>query len=159
MRMIWILGGAVLVILALAVGFRLVPSDPGVWHVDPATAPGTQRPNAWRIGPDGMEVPADAPAPVFRATATELARAIDAVALAEPRTRRLAGDPDSLWTTYVQRSRLMGYPDYVSVRVIDLGDGRATLALYSRARFGYSDMGVNSARVARWMAGLGLPPG
>ncbi len=79
--------------------------------------------------------------------------AFDAVALSEPRTTRLAGAPAEGWTTYVQRSGLFGFPDYISVRVIEAegGDG-AMLAIYSRSRYGHSDLGVNAKRIRRWLS-------
>jgi uncharacterized protein (DUF1499 family) len=148
-----------LVALAFGAYVRLAPSDPAVWAVDPLTATPTGKPNAWRVGPEGQgAAPWDAPAPVYAATAAELAAAFDAVALGQPRTTRLAGGPPALEATYVQRSLLWGFPDYVSVRAIDLGEGRATLAVYSRSRFGYGDMGVNRARVEAWLAALPTPP-
>jgi uncharacterized protein (DUF1499 family) len=48
----------------------------------------------------------------------------------------------------------MGFPDYVSVRFLDLGDGETGVAVYSRARYGQSDLGVNRARVENWLAAL-----
>jgi uncharacterized protein (DUF1499 family) len=98
--------------------------------------------------------PADAEAPVYPVDAATLAAAFDAHVMIQPRTTRLAGGPDELWVTYVQRSRVFGFPDYVSVRVFDLPEGGATIAIYSRARFGTSDLGVNFARVQDWVAGL-----
>jgi uncharacterized protein (DUF1499 family) len=86
--------------------------------------------------------------------AADLAAAFDRIALSAPRTTRLAGSPGDLWTTYVQRSRLWRFPDYISVRAIDLGDGMSALAIYSRSRYGASDLGVNRARVEEWMARL-----
>src|SRR3546814_20275456 len=54
----------------------------------------------------------------------------------------------------VQRSRLFRFADDVSVRFIDNGNGNgtATLAIYSRSRLGYGDLGVNRSRVQRWLA-------
>ena len=78
---------------------------------------------------------------------------LDAAALAEPRTTRIAGDPADGFATYVQRSALWGFPDIVSARAVADADG-ARLALWSRSRFGYSDLGVNAARVARWRAAV-----
>lgn len=143
--------------LALA-GVMLVwvwfaPSDPARWHLDPLAASGPEVANDWRAGSEGMR-DIDAASPAFRVPAPALAAELDRVALAEPRTVRLAGGPEALWTTYVQRSRWLGFPDYVSVRAIPLGDGSATLAIYSRARYGHSDFGVNRARVERWLAAV-----
>jgi uncharacterized protein (DUF1499 family) len=53
--------------------------------------------------------------------------------------------------TYVVRSRIMGFPDAVSIRLVPLADG-TRVEVFSRSRYGYSDMGVNAARVARWIA-------
>jgi len=51
---------------------------------------------------------------------------------------------------YVQRTRLMRFPDTIDVRFIALGDDTATLAIYSRSQIGSADMGVNLARIRRW---------
>lgn len=128
-----------------AIYFRTVPDDPNEWHVDPLTATKPDTPNSALIRPEG----GDATPEVFPVSPERLAEAIDGVALAEPRTARLAGGPQDLWMTYVQRSGLWGFPDYISVKVIPT-EGGATWAAFSRARFGTSDLGVNAKRLARW---------
>lgn len=136
--------GALVVLFALYV--RLAPSDPEFWHADPATAPGTGWSNEFRL--------AQGEGPTYPVGAGDLAWAFDRMAMAQPRVSRLAGGPEELWTTYVQRSLLMGFPDYVSVREVDLGDGGSTLVIWSRSRFGLSDWGVNQARVESWLAAM-----
>lgn len=154
MRGLWLLAAGLAAITAgSAVWVRVAPSNPAVWHVDPLTAPPTGRVNAWRVGPEATPG-VDVVAPIYPASASELAAALDATAMSEPGTQQLGGAPEALWTTYVQRSPWMKFPDYVSVKTIDLGNGRGTLAIYSRARFGRDDLGVNRARVERWMAAL-----
>jgi uncharacterized protein (DUF1499 family) len=150
---IWAVVMAALLSVASVGWVRFAPSDPEQWHVDPELAPDEAQPNAWRVGPVA-EAGVDAVAPVYAVPAEELARALDEVALAEPATERLAGQPEDLWTTYVQRSERMRFPDYISVRALELEDGHSTLSIYSRARFGREDMGVNRARVERWLAAL-----
>ena len=59
--------------------------------------------------------------------------------------------------TYVQRSAWMRFPDYISVRALPAGDKRATLAVFSRSRYGASDLGVNAKRVSAWLAAIPLP--
>lgn len=139
---------AALVLIVLALGalawVRLAPSDPERWHVNPLTARDPASPNFARIVP-GEIVTAEDPA--------TLARRIDAALLAMPRMRRLAGDPESGWVTYVARSRLLGFPDYVTVRTL-AADRGATFAALSRSRFGRSDMGVNAARMQALRAAL-----
>jgi hypothetical protein len=78
----------------------------------------------------------------------------DVIARAQPRTRVVAGDVDGLMITYVQRSRFIGFPDYLTVKAVAT-EGGAGLIIYSRARYGRSDFGVNRARVEAWMAALG----
>jgi len=153
---VWLAAGLAVAILGFDAYVRLAPSDPARWHVDPLSAPGTGKPNSFRLAPEGMQAEAaDGVAPVFAMTAGDLAAAFDRMALAQPRTRRLSGSAEAGFVTYVQRSRVFGFPDYVSVRFIDLPEGGASLAIWSRARFGSGDFGVNRARVENWLAALG----
>jgi len=137
---------ALLIVLALCglAWVRLAPSDPARWHVNPMTARDPGSPNFARIAP-GTVVTAEDPA--------TLAARIDAALLAMPRVTRLAGEPKGGFVTYVARSRLLGFPDYITVRTL-AADRGATFAALSRARFGRSDFGVNAARLAALRAAL-----
>jgi len=55
---------------------------------------------------------------------------------------------------FVQRSETLRFPDTVVVRYIALPDQRSTLAIYSRSQLGHSDLGVNQARIERWLEKL-----
>ncbi len=140
---------------AVSVGIRLAPDDPAKWHQDPLTAPAPQTPNWYRISPQPCGFTGSAnregEAPVFDMPPADLAAAFDAVALADSRVEVLAGSADQGFVTYLQRSALMGYPDYVSVRFISTDEGGSTLAVLSRARYGSGDLGVNQKRVERWV--------
>ena len=63
--------------------------------------------------------------------------------------------PDSrpLHRRFVQRTRLMRYPDVIDAAVLAAESG-ATLALWSRSLVGRKDFGVNHARLTRWLAAL-----
>ena len=63
-------------------------------------------------------------------------------------------DEDGLAATYVQTSALLAFPDYISVKAVPVGDG-AGLVIWSRSRFGKSDLGVNRERIEEWLAKLG----
>ena len=51
----------------------------------------------------------------------------------------------------VQRTRWLGFPDMITVEFYDRGRGRSNLAIYSRSRYGWSDLGANRARVEAWL--------
>lgn len=132
----------------LADGYvRFAPSDPSVWHVDPLTAP-PSGPNSVTMKPGGAE-----PAPVYDLTPAELMSKLDTVIRQTPRTHLLAGSVSTGFATYVVRSLVWGFPDYVSIKVLP-APGGSTFAVWSRARFGRSDLGVNRARLNGWIAEL-----
>ncbi|WP_226780840.1 DUF1499 domain-containing protein [Oceaniglobus trochenteri] len=137
-----------LAVIGLAAWVRLVPVDPGRWHVDPmeAEAPGA---GGWLVRSEG----GDTAWPAFDVTGETLLTAFDAVAMAEPRTERIAGSVGEGRITYITRSALWGFPDFATVTTVPDGQG-ATLAVLSRLRFGKSDMGVNRARIERWLEAL-----
>lgn len=147
---LWLVALLLVATVAGAAWVRLAPDDPALWHVDPLSGASTGRPNEARILPPGAAGEGIA-SPVFAMTPEALMRRFDAAALADARVTRLAGAPEALFATYVQRSAIFGWPDYVSVRVVE-AEGGAALAVWSRSRYGYSDMGVNRARVERWLA-------
>ena len=135
-----------------AAWIRLAGDDPATWHKDPMEGARTGKPNDRLIGP----MPgADAPAPVWAATPEALMQAADAAFRAMPRTMLLAGDVAAGHATYVQRSATMAFPDYISVRAV-AAEGGATLAIWSRSRYGHSDLGVNAKRLDAWIAAIDL---
>jgi uncharacterized protein (DUF1499 family) len=65
-------------------------------------------------------------------------------------------DSTPLSDRYIQRSRWMRFPDTVVVRYIPRGEGKSTVALYSRSQLGEGDLGVNRARIVRWLEKLAV---
>jgi hypothetical protein len=123
---------ALLIAVAGLLAFiRLAPSDPMRWHQMPGTI--TDR---------------DFEGGAMRRAAGNLA-ALDAIIRATPRTRVLAGSVADGMVTYVTRSKVFGFPDYTTVR-----QDRDMLEIYGRLRFGRSDLGVNAARIDRWLGRL-----
>jgi uncharacterized protein (DUF1499 family) len=51
---------------------------------------------------------------------------------------------------YIQRSKLMQFPDTIDVRFIALSNDTSTFAIYSRSQLGRSDFGVNLKRIQDW---------
>ena len=88
--------------------------------------------------------------------ASELLARLKKIALAEPDTNELSCEPNCARTArFLQLTRLMRYPDTIDIEVFPAGDNQSTLAIYSRSLIGRGDMGVNRARVTRWLAALG----
>ena len=155
--------GAIVVIVggvASLFMLRNLSHDGDIWHVDPLTAPTPQSPNSYRVVPvlEGYEPLTteriDLQAPIYDANPALISQAFDEFVLRQPRVERIAGTPESGWMTYVQTSERLAFPDYISVIFFDLGEGRSTLAIFSRSRIGQSDLGVNAARVQNWLEPL-----
>ena len=132
---------------------RYVPMDPEHWHADPEDGARTGNPNDHLMGPGGDRAPL-----IFDLPPAEVMARLDVAAMVEPGVERLAGDVGAGHVTYVQRTRLMGYPDAISVKASPEGAG-TRLSIWSRSRFGKSDFGVNRERVERWLAAAGLEGG
>jgi len=146
---------ALLVAAAVWLSLRLMVMAPGILrhHAQPmdwSTLERSGKPNDYLLmpGPDADGAPAhfDQPAPA-------LAQALRQTLKQMPRTRILAESQDGLRLEAVQRSLLIGFPDFISLRIepttSTAGENGAALWCYSRAHFGYSDLGVNKKRVLR----------
>lgn len=139
-------GLLILLVIGFAAYVRLAPSDPARWHVSPAPA---QQPDC---GIEAGEGDARVTCLIPGTAAEALAR-IEAVAMATPRTIRLAGSPAEGRITWITRSALWGFPDYTTAEAVPEG-AQARVTLHARLRFGRSDMGVNAARLRDWLAAL-----
>jgi len=136
-----------LILLLIVIGvlgfIRLAPTNVDKWHIDPVSAidPGEA---------GALLVPGDVTSPL---PPEQLLARFDAIVLDQPRSTTLAGSVDDLHISYVVRSKWFGFPDYVTVRALPTATG-STLAVLSRLRFGFSDAGVNRARLDGWLRAL-----
>lgn len=152
----WLAAALVLAALAAYAAINLSGHDPARWHLDPATIALRGTPNEYLAAVPGTTVAApDRPVTIHPGSPRALLACFDAIARARPRVAVVAGDVDSLMITYVQRSRIIGFPDYVTVKAVPLEtrslEAGAGLIVYSRSRYGYGDFGVNRARVEAWL--------
>ena len=131
-------------VIGLLVYIRLAPTDPGRWHVDPLLAADPGQAGVLIVPPS---------APVYACEPATLLMAFDRVVSQVPRTRQIARDNDAPWVTYEARTKWVGFPDYISVRAVEV-EGGASLAILSRLRFGRSDLGVNAKRAQAIIAAL-----
>jgi uncharacterized protein (DUF1499 family) len=155
----WIVLALVVLVAGAMIYVRVAPHDPDTWHLDPVTAPTPETPNSFRVlAPGAAPGPEEMLSPVYSVPPAQLIQAFDRMALAQPRTERLAGTPDGQGhVSYVQRTALVAYPDYISVRAVPVDEGQSALVILSRSRFGKSDLGVNRARITQWLEALDVP--
>ncbi|HEX6118994.1 MAG TPA: DUF1499 domain-containing protein [Dongiaceae bacterium] len=123
--------------------------------VDFATLQRASTPNQFLLCPtDLCRTQTDGVAPVFDLSVEQLRAAWEQMVAEQPRGELLRRDVTNLQLDYVQRTRLLRFPDLVTVRFIPIDDAHATLAIYSRSIYGKGDLGVNHARIDDWLAKL-----
>ncbi|HJR22889.1 MAG TPA: DUF1499 domain-containing protein [Dongiaceae bacterium] len=109
--------------------------------------------NQYLLCPKGMcTAETDGEAPVFDVPVEQLQVAWDEMLAEQPRLQVLRREVTNIQIDYVQRSRLLRFPDLVTVRFVPIDDMHSTVAIYSRSVYGQGDMGVNRLRVEEWLA-------
>jgi uncharacterized protein (DUF1499 family) len=112
-------------------------------------------PNKYLLCPKDMcTTRTDGVTPVFNVPVQQLQVAWDQMVAEQPRLQLLRRDVTNTQIDYVQRSRLLRFPDLITVRFVPVDETHSTLAIYSRSVWGQGDFGVNRARVEEWLARL-----
>jgi uncharacterized protein (DUF1499 family) len=115
----------------------------------------SRRPNTYLVAPPGLTpIHADMAAPDFDLDIKALKYLWDRMVSRQVRVEKKATSPDGLQIDYVQRTALMRFPDWVTVRFISKDTATSTLAIYSRSVYGHGDLGKNKARVESWLTSL-----
>lgn len=111
-------------------------------------------PNQYLVLPPDFDgaAAAHAESPVFESSAEVLRARWKAMADRQPRVSLIREDAAAGQIECVERSRILRFPDTITAAFISLGEDRSTVAIYSRARYGYRDFGVNKERITRWLA-------
>ena len=91
---------------------------------------------------------------MFDVPVEQLQVAWDEMLAEQPRLQVLRREVTNVQIDYVQRTRLLRFPDLVTVRFVPIDDAHSTLAIFSRSVWGKADMGVNRIRVEEWLARL-----
>ncbi|MEO1015929.1 MAG: DUF1499 domain-containing protein [Pseudomonadota bacterium] len=112
-------------------------------------------PNTYLLAPDGFceNAEPDAAAPVFEDSPDALYARLTALAGARTDWTRLKSDPAARALAWIAVTPLLRFKDDIDARVVE-SPGGATVAIYSRSRVGYSDLGANRKRVERLLADL-----
>jgi uncharacterized protein (DUF1499 family) len=127
---------------------RLYPDEAVVISALKPPLPGNA---ALACPPDYCAVAEAIPNPVFAVHSEQLLDNWIDVISKEPRVVMVASDLEQRRFSVIQHSALLRFPDIVTVEFIPLEGDRSSLAVYSRARYGRSDFGVNRKRVLRWL--------
>jgi uncharacterized protein (DUF1499 family) len=165
---LWLgIAGVVTIVLFVVVGAFIITGPERIWNrfgppdlgeISFETLKRRSTPNdALACPTDLCSAKSDIIPPLFSVSAGDLQLAFSNVIASEKRVTKVeATDRDRRDRTerYIQRSRLMGFPDTIVVQFFERPGGRSTLALYSRSQLGKSDFGVNRARIARWLEKL-----
>ncbi len=149
MKKLMALAVLILIVAAGAMAFiRLAPTNPSLWHVplDPRPLAMTA-PSPDKVTPLPNGAYADLIAPPDQTQA--LLAKLDGIALATPRTIRIAGSAETGRITWQTRSAFWGFPDFTTAESTPEG-----VTLYARQRFGKGDWGVNAARLTAWISAL-----
>ena len=109
------------------------------------------KPNTCLVAPENFCLASepDFEAPVLAMTGRGLFSKLNEIVAAERRWGRVETDAETLRIKFVATTGLMRFKDDVDIEIIPLEAGQATLAIYSRSRVGYSDLGANRKRVNR----------
>jgi len=149
---------AVIVLAFLVLGetrFWRLFGDPDLGAVKIETVQRRTAPNDALACPKEFCIsPVDLTTTTYAIPADALRVAFAKVVASEPKVTLVETNDAEMTDRYIQRSAALGFPDTIVVKFLDLPDGRSTLALYSRSRFGESDFGANKARIERWLEKL-----
>ena len=118
-----------------------------------ASAPEKQ--NEYLVAPKGFApMPPHREAPVYGRPAATVAAALEKIIAASPRVEWTGRSADGLRFEAIQRTAGYKFPDRITVEVMPLSGDKATVAVFSRSRYGRRDFGVNEARVEGWLKAL-----
>jgi uncharacterized protein (DUF1499 family) len=92
--------------------------------------------------------------PDYPVPAEALQAVVEQVLAEEKLVRILQLDQGLRQLRVVARTAVLRFPDDIWIQIVPRGSSRSALAIYSRSRFGYSDLGVNRRRVGRWLAAI-----
>lgn len=171
----WLLGLVLAVVLALAIVMAIIGREntwavlfgaPPVDLIDFATLEPRATPNSFLLCPDGVcsKRQPDRIAPQYNLPSDELAKIMRRIVEATEGLRRddrpreaTDGDtqtgPAMQWD-YIATTRHLKFPDLITIRILETGEGTSSLAIYGRAVYGRKDFGANQTRIATWLEAI-----
>ena len=171
----WLLGLLVAALLALAIVMAIIGREntwavlfgaPPAETIDFATLEPRTTPNSFLLCPEGIcgRRQADRVSPQYDLAPEKLAKLTRNVMESteglrrdeRPRTAAPEGaQPETpMQWDYIATTPRLKFPDLITVRVLDAGNGKSSLAIYSRAVYGRKDFGANQNRIAAWLEAI-----
>jgi len=136
---------ATLIIISLLLCYiRFSRSDQYLWHIDPELVLQIKKKNSFLLNSKSISYP------YYPYSADELYSRLITI-LDNENCKRLFGNIEDRLITFICRSKIIGFPDYVSVRFIEYEGGKSSISVFSRSRFGVYDFGKNKNRVLQWL--------
>ncbi|MBL4907962.1 MAG: DUF1499 domain-containing protein [Sneathiella sp.] len=115
----------------------------------------TSKPNQYLLCPENYcAAKTNTTSPLFDLSIKELQKVWAEMMSAQQNVHPLPNINDINQIDYVQRTKLMRYPDIITVSFIEQPENKSTLAIYSRSIYGGSDFGANKKRIEQWMKKL-----
>lgn len=133
---------AIVLFAILYLCLRFWPIDKDQWHVDPADTSEQRRFGVHLTGPDAPRLSGDA-ATVLDAV-LEFAKKSDRISL-------LDGSVGEGMITFLVRSPMLGYRDYVTFKAVTQDDV-SKLAIHARPGMNVYDWGSNAKLLDEWLA-------
>jgi uncharacterized protein (DUF1499 family) len=142
----------VLLVVVIAGALYIRFYTPSVGYTDFKSFERSWTPNQYLVCPTGYcQAEIDRESPVFALSRDQLINQLQDFILSQPRVVYAGNSADGNQLYFIQRSKLLAFPDPVTVQIIELDDGKISLAIYSRSVYGVRDLGVNKDRMDKWL--------
>ena len=144
---------AIVLLMAVIAGALYIRFyTPSVGYTDFKSFERSWTPNQYVVCPAGYcQAESDRESPVFDLSRDQLINQLQDFVLSQPRVGYAGNSADGNQLYFIQRSKLIAFPDRITVQVIKLGEGKTTIAIYSRSVYGIRDLDVNQTRIDKWL--------
>ena len=126
---------------------RFSKVDQSIWHLDPDSITYINANNSFLLNHKNKG------AETFNIGANALFNNLNDIILND-NCEKVFGDINLGLITYVCRSKVFGFPDYISISVKKLDFNKSSISVFSRSRFGRYDFGKNKQRIQKWLTEL-----
>lgn len=89
------------------------------------------------------------PSHLYPVSQKALSEVLQRIMAMEPRTELIYQAPGMGTFTYIQRSFLFRFPDYLYIQIYEVTENISTIAIYRRSKYGFFDFNVNKNRSLR----------